>query len=374
VLGVGLDRETVRSGLEPLGFRISAADDDALTVEVPTWRPDVEREVDLIEEVARRYGYERFPEHLVPQRPAARAEDPLTARLDRVRDQFVRLGFLEARTAPFTIEAEGDIEIVNPLSEREAHLRRSLLPGLLRQVERNYSRGGRDVRLFEIGTIFLPSEGPVPEERIRVAAAWTGLRAPSHWSDPDEDWDVWDLKWILGRAAAVGTPGAEVRPADPPQRDGRRPLEDPFVAVDPSGRALGWAGRVPDGEIDAPPWAGVVWGLELEVMATGRPAVTYRPLPVYPAVERDLALLTSRSTLAAEVESVLRGSAPDYLEGLEVFDVYEGENIPEDRRSIAWRLRFRAADRTLTDDEVDAAMGEIVSALQEKLNVRVRGA
>jgi phenylalanyl-tRNA synthetase beta chain len=372
LLGVELDPGTIKDCLEPIGFRVGAPDEGRLDVVVPTWRPDVEREVDLIEEVARRYGYDKFPGEMRTFRPTTVREEEYVESFHRLREAMTGLGFLEAKSTPFVPEGEGEVRLLNPLSEREDHLRADLLTGLIHRVEHNFARGQRDIRLFELGTAFAAADGPVPAESIRIAAAWTGRRAPSHWSAEPNEWDVWDLKWILGTTASLATPGADVQPADPSGHSAK--LEETLAVVAPDGRTLGRAGRLPAGRVDAPPWAGAVWALEVEV-TPGRPAtVAYRPLPVHPAVERDLALVVDKSTATAAVGAVIRESGPGTLESLSVFDVYEGENLPEGTRSVAWRLRFRAADRTLTDEEVDTALSKITSALQEKLNVAVRGA
>ncbi len=372
LLGVELESDTIRGCLEPIGFEVREGKGDALDVEVPAWRPDVEREVDLIEEVARRHGYDKFPDAMQDFRPTTLRDDSYADLSHRLRDALIGAGFLEAKTNPFAPAGEGDVRLLNPLSEREDHLRRDLLTGLVHRVEYNFARGQKDVRLFEIGTAFSAAEGPTPAESIRVAAAWTGQRTPSHWAGSDEEWDVWDLKWLLATLAGQAAPGAEVRPVDPQADSGS--LELALAVIAPDGRTLGWGGRLPAQSVEAPRWAGAVWGLEVELVVVPRQAVAYAALPVYPAVERDLALLVKKSVLAVELGTVIREAAPASLECLTVFDVYEGESLPADTRSVAWRLRFRAPDRTLTDDEVDGAVTQITSALQEKLNVGIRGA
>ncbi len=371
LLGVELDRETIRTCLEPIGFELREGKEGAFEVEVPTWRPDVEREADLIEEVARRHGYDKFPEELRNFRPSMLGEDSYFELVARLRELMIGLGFLEAKSSPFAPEREGEVRLLNPLSEREDHLRRDLLSGLIHRVEYNFTRGQRDIRLFEIGTVFRASDGPVPNEHIRVAAAWTGRRAPTHWSVADADWDTWDLKSIFDVVRGLAAPGTELRPLDPAAAGG---LEETLAVVSRDGQVIGWAGRVAAGAMDAPRWAGAVWAFELDTLLGPRPQIEYRPTPDFPAVERDLSLVVPKRTLAAEVEVAIRQTAPDYLEALTVFDVYEGEELPSGTRSLAWRLRFRSPDRTLTDQEVDGAIARIVGSLQEKLNVRVRGA
>jgi phenylalanyl-tRNA synthetase beta chain len=372
LLGVELDPTTIKRCLEPIGFRVREDGTESLAVEVPTWRPDIEREVDLIEEVARRHGYDKFPVEMRTFRPTAVREDDYFECVDRLRETMIGLGFLEARTTPFVPGSEGEVRLLNPLSEREDYLRADLLTGLIHRVEHNFAHGQRDIRLFELGTAFGAGDGHVPAESIRIAATWTGRRAPSHWSTEGGEWDIWDLKWMLGTVAALAVPDAEVHPTDPAEHSAT--LEIPLAVVAAEGRTLGLAGRLPAARVDSPPWAGAVWGLEVEVLPGRQAAVAYQPLPVHPAVERDLALVVEKRIAAAEVGAVIREAAPPTLESLSVFDVYEGESLPEGTRSVAWRLRFQAADRTLTDEEVDRALGKITAALREKLNVAIRGA
>jgi len=169
---------------------------------VPGYRYDVRTEIDVIEEIARRRGYGSFPDTLLPFRPSAVPEDPGVAVEKRLRAVLVRWGFLEARTAAFAPEAAGAVRLLNPLSQEEAYLRTALAGSLVRRVEHNFAHGVRDVRLFEIGTVFsTPQDGLAAEER-RIAAAFSGARAPAHWSGTAGNFDLYDLKALLEELAA----------------------------------------------------------------------------------------------------------------------------------------------------------------------------
>ncbi len=376
VLGVELKEDVISQYLVEIGFDVKAGSKKgSLSVDVPAWRPDVEREVDLIEEVARRYGYDKFPDELGVFRPTAIPEDEFVQSFDRLRDFFVGLGFLESRGSPFAPPEEGEISILNPLSELESHLRVSLLHGLIHYVEHNFAQGRRDVQLFELGTVFkAPADGAVPDERLRVGAVWTGARRLLHWADKAPDFDIWDLKWFLESVVGLAARGAAVRPLDIEASQLDVSLEDAFAVMTPDGQAIGWGGRIVEGALEAPRWAASVWCLELEISTPASERIRYRPLPIYPAIERDLAVLVPKNLMAAEVGSVIRDNASELLEQLSIFDVYEGEGTPAGTRSIAWRLRFRSPSRTLTDEEIDSAVGRIVAALEEGLNVGIRGA
>ncbi len=373
VLGVPFAAGDLAPLLEPLGFQPVDAGEDAVRYRVPGWRSyDVTREVDLIEEVARRYGYNRFPQELGAIRASAVPENAVALLEDRLRTFLVGRGFLESRTMGLAAEAEGDVALSNPLSSAESRLRRALLPALVHRVEHNFARGLRDIRLFEIGTVFAPGEpGGVPVEETRLALIFTGGRQPPHWSAPSEATDVWDLKGLLVELAAELNATAGVVEAG---------SDDPLLAPDlsfhvPSDSGFaGHGGRIAPARIDAPAWAGAVWGLELPLdAAAATPRVPlYREIPAFPAIERDLALLVTDAVPAARVEALIRDAGGANLQAVAPFDLYRGPGIPEGTRSIAYRLRFRASDRTLTDKEVEQATARVLRRLQEELGVERR--
>jgi phenylalanyl-tRNA synthetase beta chain len=363
VLGVPVDAAEIDRLLDPLGFEVKKS--QPVRVTVPGYRYDVRTEIDVIEEIARRRGYGSFADALLPFRPSVVPEDPQVAVVRRMRELFVRWGFLEAVTLPFTPETPGAARVLNPLSQEDAFLRTSLLSTLLKRVEHNFAHGVRDVRLFEIGTVFQASaKGAATEER-RVAAAFSGARAPAHWSGPAGAWDAYDLKALLEELAAEH-PGGRVEVADLGGASG-------FVVR--SGSSVVARGReAPAGMVDAPAWAAPVLLLEatLPAVAADRRAKKYAPLPTHPASERDLALLVPFAVTAAELEGTIRGAAGALLEAVFPFDLYEGKGLPEGTRSLAWRLRFRAPERTLTDGEVDASVNAVLLALEERHGVRRR--
>ncbi|HEX5724322.1 MAG TPA: phenylalanine--tRNA ligase subunit beta, partial [Longimicrobiaceae bacterium] len=214
LLGVKVPPRQIAALLEPIGFG-GNWNSSPLRVSIPGFRPDMTREVDVVEEIARRRGYDAFPEELRPFRPTAVPPDPAVAVERAVRETFLRWGFLESRHLPFAAEAEGSVPLLNPLSQEEGHLRTELLGGLLRRVEHNFARGVRDVRLFAVGTVFHAApDGGLPREEAHLAAAFTGASRPPHWSGAAPDYDVWDLKALLEELAAHYGPAARVEPAE----------------------------------------------------------------------------------------------------------------------------------------------------------------
>jgi len=379
LLGVAFADSAIRDLLEPLGFVLEEAV-GGWVVEVPGFRSwDVRREVDLIEEVARTHGFDAFPDDLGPFRPGSVPDHPLFALEDRLRDEMVASGLLEAQTPAFAPAGEGEVELLNPISTEERFLRATLLPGLIRRLEYNLARGNRDVRLFEIGTTFHTGpSGELPREETRLAAIVHGLRAPRHWHSGAEAWKIWDLKGLMERVARhlasegweISSLGGEVDPADGLDPAGA------FRVLDGSGAAVGMGGALIENRADLPPWAGEVWVLQVTLPSS--PAadlpVVYRPLPSHPGVDRDLALKVPDAIPVARVFDVARAVGGEHLREIGVFDVYRDEGIGAGTRSVAIRLRFRATDRTLTDAEVDDRVGAITRTLQEELRVGFRGA
>jgi phenylalanyl-tRNA synthetase beta chain len=366
LLGVELPLHTVERHLVAIGATVvSKPEDRRIAVDVPGWRPDLRAEIDLIEEVARIHGYDAFPTGLGRFRVGALADAPVVAAATLVRRGLVAEGLFEAVTLPMVPENGDDaVRLLNPLSSEYGWLRRSLLPGLVRQVELNWANHVRDVRLFEVGTTFRRPPGrsaaELPDERPRVAAVVTGARQPAHWSGTGrDDVDRWDLKGLFEVAVALAFPSASVQVEDAS-----------WVARTADGRLVGHAARL---DADAPPWAGAVYGLEVELDPSARLVPRVRALPVTPASERDLALLLPGGVAAAQVDAAIRAAAGPLLERVDVLDEYRGASLGVDLRSVAFRLTFRASDRTLSADEVDAAERRVLTALETNLGIRRRG-
>jgi len=375
LLGVAMGAEQVTNYLAPLGFEVVGRTEGTLHVRVPGFRSyDVTREVDLIEEVARTHGYDAFPAELRAYRPGTVPDHALFRMEDRLRDVLVGRGLYETQTPAFVAEGEGDVLVSNPLNTVEPYLRRALLPSVLRRVEYNFARGVHDVRLFEIGTSFRTrAPGEAPEEATHIAIAVTGSTAPPHWSVAARPYGVWDTKGLAETVAVAAHGTATLEPAAGTLEGFAE--EASFIIRSAGGEEIGRAGRVADGLVNAPVWAGPVWGIEISLPAepASPAAVTYQPLPQFPASERDLALLVPTGTPAADVLACIERYAGRLLEELDVFDLYEGEGVAEGLRSIAVRLRFRSADRTLKDKEVDRAVRKVLGRLKEEMGVEHRG-
>jgi phenylalanyl-tRNA synthetase beta chain len=364
VLGLDLGQHEVERCLVAIGATVVAKPDDArVAVDVPGWRPDLTTEIDLVEEVARMHGYDRVPTELRPFRVGTLPDAPAVAVKDRIRQGLVAEGLAEVVSLPFTA-ADGDssVPLLNPLADTGASLRRRLLPTLVRHAERNWNNHVRDVRLFEVGTVFErgPS-GKRPVEQLRLGLVVTGAREPGHWaSDAVPDVDVWDLKGLASVAGALAHPGATWHVEG-----------DHFMARLKDGRTVGWAGRL---DADTPPWGGALFGVEIDVTDGERPSVRVVPLPTTPAVERDLSLVLPDGVASSAVAAVIRQAAGGLLEAVRVTAEFRGAALGEGRRSVTFRLTFRAPDRTLRDADVDTIETGVLGALERELGLSRRGA
>jgi phenylalanyl-tRNA synthetase beta chain len=370
LLGIDVpDVETVRI-LGGLGFGVFPVS-GGWDVSVPTRRVDVQREVDLIEEIARHHGLDQlpvtFPALAAPPPPS----DPRIVQSRHLRGVLTAAGFYEAVTFGFVSEAAatpfasaGDlVPIANPLSENFAVLRPSALPGLIDALAHNRRREQRDIRLFEIGNRFSRSAG----ERRALACAWTGTGGTDHWSGGTRDVDFFDIKGVVQRVAeALGLHTRTEAQRETWLVPGRA------AALMTDGTQIGVLGQLaPDvAERHGVPASEAVYVAEVDLdtaeQASRGRSLTIEPLPRYPSVTRDISILLDETLAASVVRETVRQAAPATLVRIREFDRYQGKGVPEGRVSLSLRLTFRSPDRTLTDTEVQSAMDAVLAALKER--------
>jgi phenylalanyl-tRNA synthetase beta chain len=372
ILGTDLTDAEVRGYLTPIGFDAEAVRDGVQEVVIPTFRPDSEREIDVIEEVARHHGYANVARTL-PSSPRVGALTPYQRERRLVADILVGAGCSEAfglsLLAPGELERAGlsgeALVLENPLVREESVLRTSMLPGMLRAVAFNGSRQSPDVRLFEVGHVYprpASEEQPLPDERERVAVALAGRGG-----DAVGATRVWRVLEGALRLDGVCMEPAAV-PGLHPTRTARlrtRGGDDLGVVgeVDPDVLAgHGIDGRV--GWIDC----------DLERLLTAdRRSERARSVSRFPSNDIDLAFAVEEATPAAAIEATLREAAGPLLVDLRLFDVYRGAGMDAGTRSLAFRLRFCALDRTLTDDEVAEARRRSIEAVESVHPAQLRG-
>ena len=390
LLGTPVPFDEATSILSRLGFGIVSKDAESAEVTVPTHRPDVSREADLIEEVARVRGLDAIPSVL----PAILPQPPReTHALEgRVRRAAVELGLSEALTFGFVspreleaVRAEpATFKLLNPLSEERSVMRTSLLPGLLEAITRAHRHGEQGARLFTIGARFLPPvEGELPDEVPSFAAILAGEQE-TYLGKPRLA-DVWDAKGIAtelvervtNRKAEVVPFAAESRPAHLHPRGAAQILVD--------GTPVGSLGPLHPDVIDAlDVGMPAVHVIELDLRSLGKlgkRVPQFVPIPRLPAITRDLALVVHEDVAAGEVEKVIREAAGELCESVRIFDLFRGGSLPKDHKSLAFRVVYRdpkaatkpTEARTLTDREVDERHAAVVEAARKHFGAELRG-
>jgi phenylalanyl-tRNA synthetase beta chain len=379
LLGLELGARRIKGLLTRLGFTVGGGDPWQVTV--PTYRPDVTRPADLVEEIARLHGYDEFPSRL----PKGVGEGlPVWERRRRlVRQALVGAGCYEVLTFSFQGDdevaalelPEGDarrsmVRVRNPLSEQQSCLRTSLVPGLLQSLRANLARGRGDATVFEMGRVFFPSQAELPLQPQRVAFATTGRSPGPRWEGGAGERDARDAVGIWeALAAALGLDYRIEQAAEAPFHPGR------------CGRVLvGGAGVGVVGEVH-PAVAGrfglpgrvALGDFDLEALVAAVPPAEFVPPSPYPPVVFDLAFdLTEEVPAASVLEAVHRGAGPT-LERVEIFDVFRGAPLAAGRKSIAVRLTFRDPQRTLTDEDLVVVRGRITEGVAAAVGGRLRG-
>jgi phenylalanyl-tRNA synthetase beta chain len=390
VVGVCPPHEEVVRILQALGF---AVDDSGLSLQVviPSFRRDITQEDDLVEEVIRIWGYDKIPSALggggvlqpVVHPPALGVTRAITRALTAAGlSQAITYAFVDpARLKAMGWDApDALIALQNPISSERSVLQPSLAPGLLEIVALNGTRQIPDVRVFEVGHTFAPhreEDGDRPaHEELWLAVAMTGQRAARAWHVTRERVDVYDVKGAAELALqSVGA--VEIDTVPYAHGDGPRYLEHGRAAtLRVRGRPVGWFGEVALGVREAFDLPAPVFLAEISlaaVLALPRSELRYQPLPRFPAVQRDLAVVVPAEVTAGEIEAALRGLDLPLLSRITLFDVYEGEQVGAGRRSLAWSLTFQAPERTLTDREVNEVYATIVAEISRRFAAEIRG-
>ena len=380
VLGTNFSQEEMVALLRRLHLPVLSVDGDHLALQVPSFRGDLEREEDLIEEIARLAGYDTIPVTLPRGELSTPRPSPEAALRGAARQLLLGLGFVEAVTYSFQsqrlealVPEEGPpraLRLSNPLSEEQAVMRTSLLPGLLETLRRNTLKQILNVRLFEISKVFIPEPGAdLPREEPWLAGLMYGAREEAAWSTSREAVDFYDLKGAVETLLeGLLIPELEFK------GDGL-PYYLRYGARVSSGDAdLGVLGELIPEMGEQLDLEGRIFMFNLNFHALVRLAAPplFTPLPRYPAVYRDIALVVPEVVPAAQVTQALHQHGRPWLVEARLFDVYTGDPIPPGKRSLAFRLSYRDPERTLTDEEINPLHEALVAALDRELGAELR--
>jgi phenylalanyl-tRNA synthetase beta chain len=379
LLGIPIPAAASVEFLQRLGLTLVKQDQTSAEFRIPSFRVDLKREVDLIEEIARLHGIEKIP--ATPPRGAigSNSFDATYDVLTELRRVLTALGCSEAQGQTLIsdqaarLAANEFVELANPLSSEMNVLRPSLLPGLLDSLRHNISRKSYEVALFEIGRVFLKQPNNQFSEQRRVAVALTGARNPLFWSGADREavFDIYDAKGLLeSLLEQFGVRGTSIS-----QR------AEPTALFLVSGTLL--LGKQPIGEIGQvlPTLArrydlrDPVFLLELNLdllLARRNADRSFKALPAFPTIRRDIAMLAPETLTHEAVLSTVKSAKPQFLEKVELFDVFRGKNVPEGQKSMAYAFTYRNPERTLTDAEVNGVHEKLTQTLQQQLKVSLR--
>jgi len=381
-LGVKIQPHEIQEMLTKLGIE-NEREGQGITVMPPSFRQDIQRDMDVIEEVARLYGYNKIPSTL-PKVKMQPLQDSRWNLIKRVKESMRKSGYSEVINYSFLNPSVLDklkihvndrrrnlIKIRNPLRKEEEALRTTLIPALLEDVRFNINRGERTLRLFEISYVFLGSGKNLPEEVLKIAGVYLKDKKTLLWQGADAFYDLkgalegifLELKiknYLFIQEYSLSEPFLH-------------PGESSAIKVDD--QTVGFLGVIhPEvaQDFDIPPET-AIFELDAEkIFSSIPPKTTFCPLPKYPYIERDIAIVIPDNTTVAEVEKTIRNVNSALIESIGLFDIYRGKPIPEDKKSLAFTIRYRAGDRTLTDNEVNELHSKIIKNLEDSLKAELR--
>jgi phenylalanyl-tRNA synthetase beta chain len=386
ILGTSIKAQEIQTHLKNLQLEVRKKGTDSFRVTAPTFRVDLTREIDLIEEVARLHGFHRIPVTLPSGRVSPEKKTPMQIGMEKAKGLLTGFGFwevitysfissqvlLDLRISPNDRKARA-LRIQNPLSEDQAVMRTTLVPGLLHTVRSNLYRKNLDLKLFELGRVFFP-RGPEdqPEEVEFLGGVLSGLREEESWAKPRAECDFFDLKGTVeGLLEGMGVTGFQFLPDD------QIPFLHPGKAcrVVAGGEDIGILGEVNPGVGELFDLKEKVFLFELDfqkVLARMTERRTFTPLPRYPAVARDLAVVVDESVAAGDVLQTLWKASEGWAKEIRLFDLYRGNPVPSGRKSLAFRLVYQKEDRTLTDREVNEFHQRLVELLAREYKGALR--
>lgn len=383
ILGYPINKDDVESILKNLGFNIINKNDDELQIGIPAYRGDVEREIDIIEEVARIFGYNNIPEvQKISNTLEAKVDHSLFD--DNVRNVFNSLGFYEILTNSMLAESIAakfgkPISVMNPQSSEMSHIRPSLLPGMLQTISNNLKVNEKDLMLFEIGKIFNQINSEINSfedfiENESLLAAITGNAVRANWYETDRLNDIYDFTGLLKSFISKIIPGSKIELV--------KPIEKPIcyeycLEVKVIDLFVGFVGKIKDSitsEFDINQNVFVLEvNLELLKKITA-PKKVFNDLLKFPKVYRDFAFILDDKIEANSVIKVIKESATNLLHNVILFDIFQSESLGKGKKSLAFQLEYYDTKRTLTEEEVEKDFRTVIKAVENKLDAQLRGA
>ena len=388
-LGTSISRDAMAGYLKALEMSVEEIDEKSLQVRPPTFRVDISREVDLMEEVARLDGYDNVPVSYPIVKATDAAALPEWALGDQVRDVMVGFGFTEVITYSFTspdavekLGVKGEsplrsfVEIMNPLTREQSVMRTSLVPGLLEMLRNNMLHDERNLKLYEWGKVFIHREGnPLPDERLSFAAVITGMFLPKTWYNQERRVDFYDMKGMAeGLLRAIGLKDAVFQRM--PEAAGCYAKEACRIFCSDS--AIGQVGRISQNVMAAYDLEGEsVYLLELEIQSLLKHLAgkkIFHPIAKFPAVYRDISMIVNRGIESATMLEIMEKEGGDLLESVHIFDFYEGKGIDPSEKALAFRICYRSETETLDGERVNRLHEAVIEKVRQETGGRLREA
>lgn len=379
LLGTNLDAKKISKILESIGCNVDTSA-NSLKADVPKRRPDLTRPVDLIEEVARLYGYNNISDSLPMVRVSSIVKPPAKDAERQACEALIGYGFFEAKTYSFASDAQlkdfgglTALKLSNPLTADTGSMRRLIFPSLLSVLKGNLNRQIIDAKLFEINRVFIPEDGKLPQERQHLSGVMTGIMNPGRWDGSEKAVDLFDAKAVIysicERLGLSGMGESSVK-----DRSYLHPRDSFEVLLENSG--IGFCGRLHPQIEKKYDFAAPVYVFELDLGSIKEACLKvekrYKAVSRYPFITRDVALLVNSVVTHKELLQSFNKKLNKLVQCIELFDIYEGKGIPEGKKSMAYRIAFSSDDRTLSDEEVDKAFTEMVTTVKNESGAEVR--
>jgi phenylalanyl-tRNA synthetase beta chain len=377
LLGLKMESAQVTDILTRLGLEV-AQTDDGWRVVAPSWRFDIAIEADLLEELARVYGYNRMPVTKIHADLTMRVREETQISIKTIRRQLIARGYQEAVTYSFVepklqavlCPGQDTVALANAISSDMSVMRTSLWPGLLTAALHNLNRQQSRVRLFESGLRFIPDSSGLPKQDTMLAGLLTGRRNPESWSEQGEPVDFYDIKGDFESLLSLSGGDSGIT-----YKRGEHPALHPgqTAAIDYQGETVGYIGAIHPEVQKKLGLSQVVYLFEVKLAAICPAQLTkFTELSKFPEVRRDLAILINRDIEAGFVLSVVREASGSHLTNLRLFDTYEGKGIDPKRKSLALGLTFQHSSRTLNEDEINVTIENVVKALDKQCGATLR--
>jgi len=386
-LGTRLSKEVMSSHLRALEMKVRDNGENILRVEPPSFRVDIVREVDLIEEVARLSGFDNIPVTYPKVRPTEKAEEPELVLRNRIKEIMVGLGFSETITFSFVSSASVDIlgvdeksplrsfvNIVNPLSIEESVLRTSLIPGIMSTIRNNTLIDEKELKVFEWGKVFIREEGKeLPLERSFLAALISGPYQQKTWYQDERPADFYDIKGVV----EVVLKGLGLEETSFEKVSGQPGYDSDVLShIKCCGSHIGQVGRVSKRVLEAYDLENrdtYLFELDIEALSKIIPREKkFRPVTKFPAVYRDISLLVGRGVESSKIIGVIKREGGDLLESVRIFDLYEGNKIDPSEKALAFRICYRSEEKTLDGAEINNLHEKIIDKIRQESGGKLR--